>query len=278
MIAGATDSECSSHRPAGVSAALPLAAALCISLAAGVEAPEPAAGRRVAPMTIAATASPAGLVLSDPRLVDDLTEEEDAASGRRGPTRARSIVSFVFTVERAARDQNDAEASIEIETAAGSRTSFTSKISRLKTGASVEIAAPLPITRGMEGPSKAALTVRGRKGDVLFTGSYGFGYPRYASSGGLKRVSSSAVIRDDFDANTIDQDLWRVWLSNPAEAAVEQKDGRLWVRVSGRSGYNGLTSNTETGTRDVVLACRAGIESTGEIGRASCRERVYVLV
>jgi hypothetical protein len=131
----------------------------------------------------------------------------------------------------------------------------------IRPGGEIRIDANYRVRREIEGPFKATLTVKDRQGEILFCGDYGFGYPRYHSSRDLKRVSCTATIRDDFNSNKINEQLWRIWRSNPEQFRCEQKDGRYWIHISGRVGYNGLASQVEMDTRDVVLICRAGIET-----------------
>ena len=95
------------------------------------------------------------------------------------------------------------------------------------------------------------------------------GYPRYRTSHSLELVRSGATIRDDFEESEIKGKLWRVWISNPGQARVEQSEGRLWVRVSGSVGYNGLVSRVNLATRDVVAVCRTGLESDDGARHAS---------
>ena len=108
------------------------------------------------------------------------------------------------------------------------------------------------------------LMAKDQEGKPLFRGNYGFGYPRYHASRDLKRVSCTATIRDDFNSSEIDEELWRIWRSNPEQFRCEQKDGRYWIHINGRVGYNGLASKVEMDTRDVVLICRAGIETPAD--------------
>lgn len=85
--------------------------------------------------------------------------------------------------------------------------------------------------------------------------------PRYATSGDLTLVTSGAPIRDAFEGRAIDETSWRIWRSDPERLETWQKDGRYWIRISGRAGYNGLVSLATMETRDVVAVCRAGVRS-----------------
>ena len=76
--------------------------------------------------------------------------------------------------------------------------------------------------------------------------------PRYATSGDLTLVTSGAPIRDAFEGRAIDETSWRIWRSDPERLETWQKDGRYWIRISGRAGYNGLVSLATMETRDVV--------------------------
>ena len=184
------------------------------------------------------------------------------------------IEAFSFKIEMSPADITVVDVQLEIESCTGTREIFKADSVRIRPGGEIRIEADYQVRREIEGPFKAMLMAKDQEGKPLFRGNYGFGYPRYHASRDLKRVSCTATIRDDFNSSEIDEELWRIWRSNPEQFRCEQKDGRYWIHINGRVGYNGLSSKVEMITRDVVLICRSGIETPADASHPGTRNHI----
>ncbi len=219
--------------------------------------------QRIAPLKTEKITIAKGLVLTKPQITDHLTADFSSEQGKLLEW-IPVIETFSFKIETSSADLTVADVQIEIESCTGTKEIFKADSLRIRPGGEIRIEADYQVGREIEGPFKATLIARDKEGKSLFRGSYSFGYPRYHSSRDLKRVSCTATIRDDFNSSEINEELWRIWRGNPEQFRCEQKDGRYWIHINGRVGYNGLASKVEMDTRDVVLICRAGIETPAD--------------
>ncbi|HEY3177118.1 MAG TPA: hypothetical protein VGK94_15300 [Candidatus Polarisedimenticolia bacterium] len=215
---------------------------LALALAGGL-------GARVAPLVVVEARGSHGLQIDAPRVVDRV-EGSGAA-----------IEAFRFGVAEAPAEAGPALASVRIESAGSLVGSFSAAIPQLRRGAMIEIPADAAIPADLEGRLTARLLINDQDGESLFEGRYTLGYPRYETSGPPRRVIAGAPVRDDFESQVIDEERWRIWRSDPSRLQIEQKEGRLWIRIRGDADYNGLVSRLDIPGRDVVGVCRMGIES-----------------
>ncbi len=239
----------------------PAAALAVLSTASVPVAPVTAGeGWRIAPMTVEKAAAAGALALGDPRIEDSVVAEVPGQDGQ-GVYRVRQIEAFRFTVEQVPEGLGRVEAEVAIEPAVGEAVRWQASYEDLKRGDDLVIPAGYTVRRRMEGAYTARVAVRDGGGRSLFEGTYGFGYPRYHGSGPLERVHSAAIIRDDFESESVDERIWKVKPADPNLVRMAQTDGRFRIDVTGRVGHPGLVSVAEMDSRDVVLLCRTGIES-----------------
>ena len=190
------------------------------------------------------------VVISRARLVDQVV----------GATQRPRVDAFVFSVDRASW-HGAARVSLAVTSGHGASWTFQTSVAEGRETREIRIPAGLEISKEMEGPFQARLTIAAGDG-VAFDGAFSFGYPRYTRSLALRRESTTTV-RDAFDAPAIDTKRWRVWISDPSRARVEQKGGRLWIEANDEVSYNGLASMERLALREVVAVCRAGVASSG---------------
>ncbi len=220
------------------------------------------AGRRTAPLVTEKATSTGRVRLGDPLLVD--SRSLSASPTDRGEDREETIIEgFRFTAVEAPAEPLRATARLVIRPPMPGPERVLTWEGGIARGAEIQIPAHCAVTPEMEGPFTALLNLRDAEGGSLFEGTYGFGYPRYRTSSNLELADRRFVVRDDFEGDRIDETRWRIWLTDPGSARVEQKGGRLWVHTEGTVGYNGVVSRAELDTRDLEVVCRAGIQSPG---------------
>src|SRR5258706_40178 len=159
--------------------------------------PPAAAPDRVAPIVVEIADTSGGISLDDARIVDDVGPPAPEGSAGGGAS-TRRIVAFLFRVGKP--PARSVEAEIEIDMGAAPRHLVHAAIDDLHAGSDLRVPVNLPVALTAEGRMRAALVVRSRRGRILFSGVYGFGFPRYTTTGALERASTSTVIRDNFDA------------------------------------------------------------------------------
>jgi hypothetical protein len=211
---------------------------------------------RRASLSVESIESRAGLVLEEPAIVDTR-----APSAAGAAVRHPRIERFEFTIRKIPEGLEDLQALMTIEARDGVIFEGRAVLSRPAAGDLIQVPVGKVITRDLEGPSRARLTLTGEDGRVLFEGTYGFGYPRYETIREMRRIHDGAPIREDFRSGVIDETRWRIWLEDPDRVSMEVRDGRLWIHAEDRVGYNGLVSRTSMETRDVEAVCLAGAES-----------------
>lgn len=224
--------------------------ALAVCLAAAVTGPGVLAGEESAPLQPGKVSVARDVVISEARLVEHVV----------GATQRPKVDAFVFVVDRASW-RGAARVSLSVTTGHGVSWTFQTRVEQGRETREIRIPAGLEISSEMEGPFEARLTITAGDG-VAFDGEFSFGYPRYTRTLALRRESTSTV-RDAFEAPVIDTKRWRVWLSDPSKARVEQKGGRLWIEATGEVSYNGLASIERLALREVVAVCRTGVTSSG---------------
>jgi len=190
-----------------------------------------------------------GVSITEARLLDH----------RIGVTPRVRVDAFSFVVERTTW-LGPGRATLTVTSSHEGLHTFRASIPARSGAETIRISAGLDITGRGEGAFDARLVISAGD-DIVFDGAFSFGYPRYTRSAGIRRESTTAF-RDAFDGAAVDTGRWRIWLSNPSRARVEQGDGRLWIEADGEVGYNGLAARVRLPMRDVVAVCRAGVDST----------------
>lgn len=204
------------------------------------------ATERSAPLVTMGSFPTERLSLGDPMVLDAI---------RDGVVTVRSLT---FT---AAGDEipEGAVLAVEIEGPSGMRVNRSVPLAQAMGSA---IAVPVGYEIPADRQGLLLTSVRVSRGDeVLFSGSYLFGYPRYETSRDLRRIADGALLRDDFEGPGPDDSIWTVRSHDPERARGEQRDGRYWITLTGRTTDNGLTSRHHPDSRDLVAVCRMGIRS-----------------
>ncbi len=79
----------------------------------------------------------------------------------------------------------------------------------------------------------------------------------------IRLIERGALLVDDFEADHIDSQSWRVWQEDPQATAVGLGNGRLELSARGQVGHNGLLSHPAVKYKDVVLVGEMDIRSQG---------------
>ncbi|MBI3449152.1 MAG: hypothetical protein HY049_09580 [Acidobacteria bacterium] len=218
----------------------------------------PGVSIRRAPLKAMGEARSHGLSLVDARVEDELPPV--VAGAPPGAPRLRRIASLLFRVGESSGRSADLEALFTLPGGATRR--FTLPSARLSRGAEIRLPIDLAIPLESEGRLDVTVTARSSRGEEVFAAGYSLGFPRYGTTQDLKVIHIGAPVRDAFDSDRIDDELWSVQQGDPGATRVRQSGGRLEIRLDGPSGYVGLRGRQEIPMRDVVLVARMGIDSS----------------
>jgi hypothetical protein len=182
-------------RTGALGAALALAPALAFVVSAG-DGSAPDEDLRSAPMVAGEASSPSGIVLGDPRILD-LPPAWDSPRAREPDAPLREIRGFRFLVDAGGPESGSATAVLEVQTPSRTTHTFTVPIATVREGDDLHVPARIPVPQGDEGSFAARLTLLAADGEPLFVEAYTFGYPRYDDTRDLRKVRTSADLRDD---------------------------------------------------------------------------------
>ncbi|MGD8238162.1 MAG: hypothetical protein PVH68_06385 [Armatimonadota bacterium] len=95
-------------------------------------------------------------------------------------------------------------------------------------------------------------------------GQPGEGHPVIAKGlVGVKLHERGAHLAEGFDADEIDTEQWRIWISDEGKVKLHVRDGRFYVEGRGSLGHNGLWQLGGAKYKDVALIGRMDIRGTG---------------
>lgn len=80
---------------------------------------------------------------------------------------------------------------------------------------------------------------------------------------GVQLRECGAHLMEDFEAGEIDEEQWRIWISDEGKVDLYIRDGRFFVEGHGPLGHNGLWQLNPAKYKDVVLVGRMDIRSDG---------------
>ena len=69
---------------------------------------------------------------------------------------------------------------------------------------------------------------------------------------GVELRERGALLTEDFTGETVDEEKWRKWHSDPKAVEFSMRDGRFEIRGEGPLQHNGLWSLKPTRMKDVV--------------------------
>jgi hypothetical protein len=81
---------------------------------------------------------------------------------------------------------------------------------------------------------------------------------------GIQLRERGALLIENFTSDTVNQNKWRIWHSDPEAVAFSIQDGRFKIRGEGHLQHNGLWSLNSARFKDVTLVSRMNVQSKGD--------------